>query len=68
MTKKEYAKQIVAIVKTGIDEGIGSEILIEYVEGFLTVLKPVDTKSFSKWGYPECQVEEKDCWINNTNI
>jgi len=63
MTKKEYAKNIVQLIDNSrrIDCMDFDEIVNE-VEGFLSVVQPVDRARFSKWGHPEHWSTAVNCW------
>ena len=63
MTKREFAKQVFQLVQNSIEEGKTDSEIIDDVEIFLDTLEPRDREMFSRWGYPEVQVEPSKCWV-----
>jgi len=62
MTKKEFAKQVFQLVKNSIEEEKSDDEITDDLEIFLDTLEPRDREQFSKWGYPNVQVEPSKCW------
>lgn len=61
MTKENFARQIIETVNNYNESGeptVASESIIS----FLDLLEPRDRESFAKWGYPQDQSTEDECW------
>ena len=63
MTKKEFANQLFQLVSNGIEDQKSNDEIIDDVEIFIDTLEPRNRATFSKWGYPNVQVDENKCWV-----
>lgn len=63
MTKKELAKQLLQLVKDGIEEEYSDVEITDDIEVFIGCLEPRDRNAFANWGYPEQRSTPNECWI-----
>lgn len=61
MTKENLAKQIIDTVNNCNETGEPT-IALEGVIALLDTLEPRDRERFAKWGYPQEQSTEDECW------